>query len=274
MSDPRIEVDRLSVAFRVPRRPARSAKDSVVHLLRHGRGTETIWAIRDVSLTVQRGEIVGLVGANGAGKSTLLRCLAHVLAPSQGRVVVRGAVAPLLTLGAPFNPDLTGRENVIRFGALMGRDHREVERRAGAIAEWAGLSEYLDLPLRAYSSGMAARLAFGVATDGEPDVLLMDEIHAVGDAAFRAHSFERVERILARGASAILVSHSPGLIRERCSRIIWLDRGEVRAEGTFEEIAPLYRAELGRHRKVALTGDAEAPSEVPEPPRGDAARGL
>ena len=194
MSTPRVEFDDVSLAFRLPRSRASSIKEMAIVGLRHGLRVDTLWALRNVSFTIERGELLGVIGNNGAGKTTLVRLMARILAPTMGRIIVRGSVAPLLGLSAGFGPDLTGRENIIRLGALVGRHPKEMRARADAIGEWAGLHEYLDVPIRTYSSGMTARLGFAIATDRQPDVLLMDEIHAVGDQDFRARSVERIRR--------------------------------------------------------------------------------
>jgi ABC-type polysaccharide/polyol phosphate transport system ATPase subunit len=191
-------------------------------------------------LEVQQGEVLAVIGANGAGKSTLMKLLARILPPTEGRVVIRGRVSPMIELGAGFNPEQTARENIILYGTLLGRTPREMRQRCGAIVEWAELTEYIDVPVRAFSSGMVARLAFSVATDVRPDVLLIDEILAVGDDRFQRRSLERVTELIAAGAAVVLVTHSMGDVVSRAHRAILLERGKVRAVGDPEDVVKEY----------------------------------
>ena len=184
-------------------------------------------AVDGLTLTVGRGDILGLVGPNGAGKSTLMKMLARVLPPTEGRIAVHGSVAAMIELGAGFNGELTGFENIVMYGTLLGRNPQFMRERADAIAEWADLTDYLDVPIRSYSTGMMARLGFSVATDTDPDVLIVDEVLAVGDAAFQIRSFERIEKMIAQGSSVVLVSHDLGKVRQIADRAIWLDHGKV-----------------------------------------------
>lgn len=215
-------------------------KEQVIRALRRRITVEELTAVADLSLRVDYGEVLGVIGDNGAGKSTLLKVIARVLPPTRGRVVVRGLVGPLIELGAGFNPELTATENVILYGAILGRSPREMEKRAPAIIEWAGLSEFSDVAVRVFSSGMLARLGFSVVTDIEPDVLLVDEVLSVGDQGFRDKSRERVAEVIERGAAAVLVSHDMQLIADLASRAIWLHRGRVRMEGTPDDVIAAY----------------------------------
>src|SRR3954462_12408121 len=186
--DAAIHAHELSVAVRVPDVATWSLKEFVLHGLRRQITHHEIWPLRDVSVSIEPGELMGVIGRNGAGKTTLMKAISGIIAPTHGRVLVRGRVTPVLGLGAGLHPDLTGSENIELLGALLGRNPRDLRRRARAIAEGAELSDYLDVPLRVYSAGMAARLALAVVTDGQPDVLLLDEIFAVGDAEFQERS--------------------------------------------------------------------------------------
>lgn len=210
-----------------------------------------VQALQDVRLTVQRGEMMGLVGHNGAGKTTLMKLLAKVLRPSTGRVIVRGTVSPLIALGAGFDPELTGRENVVLFGAMLGRSPQLMRHRADEIAAWAGTAEFLDAPLRTYSTGMLSRLAFSVAVDVQPDVLLVDEALAVGDEAFQRKSVGRIKELVAGGACALLVTHDLDQVTGHCDTAAWLDRGRLRALGDAAEVVAAYRA----GRPLLLPGD-------------------
>lgn len=229
--DAAIEAEGLSVAVRVPDFATWSLKEFVLHGMRRQIAHHEIWALRDVTVSIEAGQLMGVIGRNGAGKTTLMKAISGIVAPTHGRVIVRGRVTPVLGLGAGLHPDLTGRENVELLGALLGRNPRDLRRRAAAIAEWAELSDYLDVPLRAYSAGMAARLALAVVTDGQPDVLLLDEIFAVGDAEFQTRSRERIVDLLSGGSTVVLVSHDLETIEEWSSRAIWLDAGRVAAIG-------------------------------------------
>jgi ABC-type polysaccharide/polyol phosphate transport system ATPase subunit len=237
-----IEAEDVSVALRVPDVATWSLKEFVLHGLRRQIAHHEIWPLRDVTISIEPGELMGVIGRNGAGKTTLMKALSGIIAPTRGRVLVRGRVTPVLGLGAGLHPDLTGRENIELLGALLGRNRRNLRLRAPEIAEWAELADYLDVPLRAYSAGMAARLALAVVTDGQPDVLLLDEIFAVGDAEFQERSRERILDLLRRGSTVVLVSHDLETIQEWSSRVMWLDGGRMAAIGDPASTVAQYRA--------------------------------
>lgn len=201
---------------------------------------DTFEALKGVDLDVQPGERVGVIGRNGSGKTTLLRVVAGVLIPTRGRVSVRGDVAPLMSIAIGFNGELTGRENILIGGLLRGRRRVEILAQMDNIVAGAGLEEFIDSPIRTYSSGMQSRLAFSVATAWTADVVLLDEVLSVGDAEIRERSKKRMEAMQGEGASVLLVSHDLGSIRSMCSRCIWLDRGLVVADGPADEITELY----------------------------------
>ncbi len=249
MNESAIEVSSASLAYRLSHSKAGSAKEFAVQLMKRQVRYEQLWAVKDVSLTVADGEVFAVVGANGAGKSTLMKMLARVLPPTEGRVVVRGSVAPMIELGAGFNPELTGFENIVMYGTLLGRDPQFMRERASALGEWAGLTGFVDVPIRSYSTGMLARLGFSVATDSEPDVLIVDEVLAVGDAAFAVKSFERIEKMIAEGTSVVLVSHDLDKVRQIADRAIWLDHGKVLAEGDPDRVLDAYEASVSKGPK-------------------------
>jgi len=224
---PSISVSQLSFAYRLPHYGVGSFKESAILRLKGRTRYELHWALRDVSFEVRPGETFGVIGPNGAGKTTLLRLIARILDPTQGRVVVRGRVAAMVEIGAGFSPDLTGAENIVLFGAILGHDPRLMRSRVEAIADWADLTDFLDVPVRAYSSGMVARLAFAVATENQPDILLMDEILAVGDQDFRTRSLERVDSLVQRGTTVLLISQDLEEVGERANRVLWLDHGQM-----------------------------------------------
>jgi ABC-type polysaccharide/polyol phosphate transport system ATPase subunit len=219
-------------------------KEAAIQTLKRQVSFEQFWALKGVSLTVDDGEVLGIVGPNGAGKSTLMKMLARVLPPTEGRVIVRGTVAPMIELGAGFNMELTAYENIVMYGTLLGRRPEVMRERAADIAHWADLDNFLDVPLRSYSSGMLARLGFSVATDIEPDVLIVDEVLSVGDAAFQNRSYDRMKRMIGEGASVVLVSHNLETVREIADRAIWLDHGLIEFEGPPDEVVAAYQASV------------------------------
>lgn len=244
VSAPAIEVTEASLAFRLSRSRAGTLKEAAIQMMKSQLNYEQLWALKGVSLEVPNGEVLGVIGPNGAGKSTLMKMLARVLPPTEGRVVVRGTVAPMIELGAGFNTEMTAFENIVMYGALLGRTPEFMRERAEEIAHWADLDDFIDVPLRSYSSGMLARLGFSVATDTEPDVLIVDEVLSVGDAAFQQKSAERMERMIAEGASVVLVSHNMSTVLEIADRVIWLDRGLIKMEGDPVEIVAAYEASV------------------------------
>ena len=242
MDMPAIEMTNASLAYRLSRSSGGTFKEYALNMLRRQIRYEQFWALTDVSLTVHPGEVLGVIGPNGAGKTTLMRLIAGVLQPNMGRVLTRGTVAPLIALSAGFNPELTAHENIVVYGALLGRDPNEMEKRVGRIIEWAGLEDFVDVPLRNYSSGMSARLGFSVATDIDPRILVVDEVLAVGDAAFRNKSRERMLELITGGAAVVLVSHQMPIIKRTADRVIWLDKGHLKMTGKPKEVIAAYEA--------------------------------
>ena len=241
-ADAAVELTGVSLSYRIPKEAVQTFKEYAIRKLQGRIEHGELLALRDATLTIAPGERVGVVGPNGAGKSTLFRVIARVRRPTQGRVVVRGSVAPLLELGLGFHGELTGRENVVLHGAVMGHSRRDMERRMDAIAEFAELEAFLDAPLRTYSTGMAARLAFSVATDVDPDILLVDEALSVGDERFQAKCHERMAGFHDRGKTFLLVSHSLPEIVANCSRALWISDGRVVQDGPAEAVCAAYHA--------------------------------
>jgi ABC-type polysaccharide/polyol phosphate transport system ATPase subunit len=237
---PVILVDRVSVRYRIPRERIGSLKEYAIRKMKRRLFFDEFEALRDVSLEVNAGETLGVVGRNGAGKSTLFRLIARVMPPSVGRVVVAGRVAPLLELGLGFHSELTGRENIMLQGTLLGFSRGEMRRRSSRIVEWAELEEFIDAPIRTYSTGMAARLAFSVATDVEPDILLVDEALAVGDEGFQLKCHERIEDFRKAGKTVLFVSHALTQVRENCRRAIWIHEGRLVRDGDASSVTELY----------------------------------
>jgi ABC-type polysaccharide/polyol phosphate transport system ATPase subunit len=201
---------------------------------------EEFWALRDLALVIPHGERLGVIGRNGAGKSTLLQVIARILSPTTGSVSVRGRVAPLLQLGAGFDTELTGRENVFLNGTLLGMRRSEINAQFQEIVQFAELEQFIDAPLRVYSSGMAARLGFAVATACDPDILLLDEVLSVGDEAFKLKCLERMREFAARGTTMVLVTHDPLLVMEHSTRAVWLEDHGIRAAGEPSEVLDAY----------------------------------
>ncbi|MEO8587109.1 MAG: ABC transporter ATP-binding protein [Acidobacteriota bacterium] len=241
-ADAAVELTGVSLSYRIPKEAVQTFKEYAIRKLQGRIEHGELLALRDATLSIAPGERVGVVGPNGAGKSTLFRVIARVRRPTQGRVVVRGSVAPLLELGLGFHGELTGRENVVLHGAVMGHSRRDMERRMKSIAEFAELEAFLDAPLRTYSTGMAARLAFSVATDVDPDILLVDEALSVGDERFQAKCHARMAGFHERGKTFLLVSHSLPEIVANCSRALWISEGRVVQDGPAEAVCAAYHA--------------------------------
>jgi ABC-type polysaccharide/polyol phosphate transport system ATPase subunit len=235
-----ILLEKVSVRYRIPRERIGSLKEYAIRRLKRRLHFDEFEALRDVTLEVPPGETLGVIGRNGAGKSTLLRLVARVMPPSAGRVLVAGRIAPLLELGLGFHGELTGRENIMLQGALLGFSRGEMRRRTPRIVEWAELEEFIDAPVRTYSTGMAARLAFSVATDVEPDILLVDEALSVGDERFQMKCRTRVEEFRAAGKTVLLVSHGLASIRDNCRRTIWIHEGRLVRDGDSMSVTELY----------------------------------
>jgi ABC-2 type transport system ATP-binding protein len=206
---------------------------------------ENYQALKDLNFSVIKGETVAIIGKNGAGKSTLLKLLAQVVPPTSGQLKVIGSVAPMIELGAGFNPELTGRENIIFYSALLGRDIKEVKARVEEIADWAGITDHLDYQLRTFSSGMIARLAFSTATDQVPDLLLIDEVLSVGDGEFALKSKKRMQEIITSGTTVILVSHDLVTVAQLANRVIWLEKGAMKMVGNPSEVIAAYQLSGG-----------------------------
>src|SRR5262249_30495960 len=237
---PVVDLRDVSVRYLVPQERVLTFKEDLSQWLPGRVVMEELQALSHVSLQIRRGESIGIIGRNGAGKSTLMKVIARVLRPTSGSVEVRGLVAPLLALGAGFDPELTGRENVFLSGAFLRRSRKEMERRLPSIIRFAELEHFVNAPLRTYSTGMMARLAFAVATDLEPEILLVDEVLSVGDIEFQQKCKARMEEFLARGATLVLVSHAPAQVVELCQRAVWLHEGHVVASGPAADVVQAF----------------------------------
>jgi ABC-2 type transport system ATP-binding protein len=236
-----IEVKEVDLDYVIRHGRARTIKEAAISAIKRIDLDITINALKNIDFTVDRGEVLAIVGHNGAGKSTLLKILSRVLPPTKGVVKVNGTIAPMLELGAGFNPELSGEDNILLFGVLLGNSTKEMKSKVSNIAEWAGLTEQIQLPLRTYSSGMMARLAFAVATFQKSDVLIIDEILGVGDADFQVKSKARVLEIISHGEATILVSHDLTTVQELATKVLWLDNGCQKMIGPTKEVLGAYQ---------------------------------
>jgi len=241
----RIRVDDVSVTYRTSLEKAPTLKSTLLRLGRRERVVREIQALQSVSFTVPHGKVMGVVGANGAGKSTLMRAVAGILPPTSGRVEVHGRVSTLLSLGVGFNRKLTGRQNVVLGGLAAGLTRSELGAKYDEIVEFAELDDFMDMPMRTYSSGMYGRLAFAVAVTMHPDVLIIDEALSVGDARFRRKSFERMRELCGEDRTILLVSHALGSIEKLCDDAIWLDKGRIQMWDEPHAVVEAYTEFLG-----------------------------
>lgn len=245
-----VRLEGASVRYRAPSERIRSLKEFAIRRLQRRVEYREHWALRGVSFEVAKGDVFAIIGPNGAGKSTLLKLIARVLRPTEGRVVVRGRVAPLLEFGAGFHSELTGRENLYLNGALLGFTRKQMDEKFERVVDFAELWDFIDAPLRTYSSGMVARLGFAIATDVEPDVLIVDEVLSVGDEAFRRKSSARMRTFHEAGATILLVSHDMDTVKTICQRAAWLDHGRLMTVGPVEEVVEKYHQDA-LERRVA-----------------------
>jgi len=266
-SSPVIRLDDVSLRYRLAKQRIPSLKEYAIHMLRGALVYQELWALQEVSFSIASGEVVGIVGRNGAGKSTLLKVISGILKPTRGRSQVLGRVSPLLELGTGFDVELTGRENVMLNALLQGRSRREVRERFDAIVDFSELGEFIDVPLRNYSSGMVARLGFAIATAWDPEVLILDEVLTVGDAAFQQKCHVRIREVLKSGATVLMVSHVGRLLIQECSRCLWLAEGRLIGDGAPADVLAQYEphepaapatpetaATPAREREPATTG--------------------
>lgn len=241
-----IEVNDVSMIFNIASEQLNNLKEYFIKIMRHELFFKEFRALDQVSFKVRRGEVVGLVGTNGSGKSTMLKCIAGVLEPSEGSIVVRGNIAPLIELGAGFDAELTARENIYLNGSLLGYSREFVDEHLQEIIDFAELQDFMDMPLKNYSSGMVARIAFAIATVTEPDVLIVDETLSVGDVFFQEKCEARIKSFIDSGNVTVLfVSHSMKQVERICERAIWIEKGVQRMDGPVEEVVEAYERQFG-----------------------------
>lgn len=236
-----IKVENVSVKYLMTYDRVKSIKEYIVQFLKGKIKYEEFWALKNISFEVKKGEVMGIIGHNGAGKSTLLKVISGILKPTEGTVQVDGMIVPMLELGSGFDHDLTGRENVFLNGAILGYSEQFLRDKYNEIVEFSELGKFIDIPLRNYSSGMMMRLAFSIATVVNPDVLIVDEILAVGDADFQEKSKKRMLELMSGGTTVLFVSHSLEQIREMCDRVIWLEHGTVKMYGDTQTVTDIYK---------------------------------
>ncbi len=240
MSETIIKVDNASVRFNLNIQKQQGLKEYVLRIVQKERRFQEFFALKNVNLTVKRGESWGFVGKNGSGKSTLLKTITGIIRPYTGSVAVNGKIAPLLELGAGFDPELTGRENIIMNGLILGMSEKEINERFGEIVEFSELSQFLDVPLKNYSSGMKSRLGFAVATCSKPEILIADEVLSTGDRAFQTKCEKRMQDMLDGGTTLLFVSHSAEAVAKMCGNVMWLHQGEVRMSGEAKDVLKEY----------------------------------
>lgn len=244
-----IEVKNVSMRYTMAYDRVNSIKEYLVQKIKGKLKYEEFWALRDISIEIESGEVLGIIGHNGAGKSTLLKVISGILKPSQGTVQVGGRIVPMLELGSGFDYDLTGRENIFLNGAILGYSEEYLKSKYNDIVAFSELGKFIDIPIRNYSSGMLMRLAFSIATVVDPEILIVDEILAVGDADFQAKSKARMLELMSGGTTVLFVSHSLGQIREMCDRVLWLDHGTVKMLGQAQDVCDAYEgiAAVAKH---------------------------
>jgi ABC-2 type transport system ATP-binding protein len=235
-----VSLENISVCYRSPVEQMKSFKEFTIQFLKNNVHMMDFWALNNVSLTILKGETFGIVGRNGAGKSTLLKVVARVISPTQGRVILHGKVVPLLELGAGFHPELTGRENIFLNAALLGHHQKEIQAKQAEIIEFAEIHGYIDAPLRTYSTGMVARLGFAIATSWQSEILILDEILAVGDEEFKTKCDTRLSEFKQNGSTILMVSHNLKTIQEKCDRAAWMDFGKLKSIGSPDEVIQKY----------------------------------
>lgn len=240
MTQPIIKIENVSMMFNRSSEKVDSMKEYFVRLMKHKLMFEEFWALKDINLTIEKGDAVGIVGLNGSGKSTLLKIIAGVMKPTMGKANVYGTVAPMIELGAGFDMDLSARENIFLNGAVLGYSRTEMSKKAESILDFAELWEFVDVPLKNYSSGMVARLGFSIATAHVPDILIVDEVLGVGDYKFQEKCENRINEIVETGATVLFVSHAIKQVEKLCKHVLWLEKGKQIMYGDVKDVCTSY----------------------------------
>lgn len=267
MSRSVITFENVSKEFKLTQLPVRSLQDMFVYYLKKEmRGKRHFWALRDVSFSINPGETVGILGRNGSGKSTILKLISRIIDPTGGVITVNGRLSALLELGAGFHPDLTGRENIFLNGSILGLGRKAMRKKVDDIIDFAGIGDFIDVPIRNYSSGMQMRLGFSVAVHVEPELILVDEVLAVGDYSFQLKCLERIRQMQKDGVTILFVSHDFKAVQDLCTRALWLEDGQIQADGPVDEILAemkgRYHWDGGKQENVPLL------EPIVEPARG------
>lgn len=235
-----IRATNVSMCFNLGQEKIDNLKEYVIKMVKGKLMYNEFWALKDVSFEVNKGEVLGIVGYNGSGKSTLLKLIAGVMKPTKGSVQVNGSMAPLIELGAGFDPNLTGRENIFLNASILGYSKEFIKQKYDEIVEFSELGQFIDVPIKNYSSGMKARLGFAIATLVEPDVLIVDEVLSVGDYKFQQKCQERIKKVIEKGTTVLFVSHTIQQVADLCDRVIWLDKGTMKEMGPAKEICEMF----------------------------------
>jgi ABC-type polysaccharide/polyol phosphate transport system ATPase subunit len=263
MSDVVISFENVSKQFKLLKIPRRAFQDVFVHKFnKNMRGRNHFWALREVTFEIKAGETVGILGVNGSGKSTILKLISRVIDPTTGVIQVSGRLSALLELGAGFHPDLTGRENIYLNGSILGLNRQVMRRKFDDIVDFAGIGEFIDVPVRSYSSGMQMRLGFAVAIHVEPEIILVDEVLAVGDYSFQLKCLERIRQLQMQGVTILFVSHDFEAVESLCTRAIWLEEGRLQAQGEVTDILAAMKDRYHWDGKQKLTSVKKAISEL------------
>ena len=244
--EPAIHVDNVGICFRMDAHKTTSLKEWTIRTLKHERKQYDFWAIRNISFDLYKGDVLGIVGRNGAGKSTLLKAVSGIILPTEGTAQCHAPVVPMLELGSGFDYELSGTENIYLNGAVLGYQKAYIRERYQEIVDYAEIGEFIHMPLKVYSSGMIARLAFSIATVIRPEILIVDEILAVGDEKFQKKSYERMMELMTRGTTVLFVSHNIAQIRMMCTKVLWLHQGEMMQYGEVTEVCDEYQRFLMR----------------------------
>lgn len=231
-----IEINDVSMKFNLGQEKIDNLKEYVIKFVKGKLLYKEFWALKDINVSINKGEVFGIVGLNGSGKSTLLKIIAGVMKPTKGHINVNGSMAPLIELGAGFDPNLTGRENIFLNGAILGFSKAYMKEKYDEIVEFSELDQFIDVPIKNYSSGMRSRLGFSIAVFMEPEILIVDEVLSVGDYKFQEKSFKKMQEIINKGITVIFVSHSINQVKKICGRVMWLEKGKIRAIGDTENI--------------------------------------
>lgn len=236
-----VHVDNVSMRFNMSKERVDSLKEYFIRLVKHQLSFSEFYALKDVSFTINAGEVVGIVGLNGSGKSTILKLISGIMKPTSGTITTKGTISPLIELGAGFDFELTARENIYLNGAVLGYSKKFMQERFNEIIEFAELQDFVDVAIKNFSSGMVARLGFAIATLTKPDILIVDEILSVGDYTFQQKCEKRISEMMANGTTVIIVSHSIEQIERLCDRVVWLEKGTKRMEGPADTVCKAYR---------------------------------